>query len=464
MSAAATDGPPSTATRWFSLRRRLLAMLLGGVTAGWLAIMAFSYLDSHHEIDELFDAQLAQAAQTLLALAGEYDDDDDIAELASDGHKYQKKFIFQLWDAHGRLLLRSRHAPTAPLTETDGFSESIAGDGHAWRLYSQWDAQRQLRVQVGEDHHVREELAWLIAGRLLVPGTIGLLLLGTWIWFATRHALTPLDEIATQLAERAPDRLGPVTPTRAPEEIRAMLDALNGLFGRVDRAMENERRFTADAAHELRTPLAALTAQAQVALRAQNAAERDHAIRQVEAGARRASHLVEQLLTLARLDPAAAPAFAAVPLDVLATEICADHAPAALAKQITLELDAPERVLVVGQDAMLRVLLRNLVDNAIRYTPSGGKVGVGVTARKDAVILSIADDGPGIPLAEREKALHRFHRLAGQDIEGSGLGLSIVVRVTELHGARLELDDREDGHPGLVVRVIFNHPPDSPAA
>lgn len=243
-----------------------------------------------------------------------------------------------------------------------------------------------------------------------------------------------------------------------------MLDALNGLFGRVDRAMENERRFTADAAHELRTPLAALTAQAQVALRAQNAAERDHAIRQVEAGARRASHLVEQLLTLARLDPAAAPAFAAVPLDVLATEICADHAPAALAKQITLELDAPERVLVVGQDAMLRVLLRNLVDNAIRYTPSGGKVGVGVTAQKDAVILSIADDGPGIPAPEREKALHRFHRLAGQDIEGSGLGLSIVARIVELHGARLELGDREDGHPGLVVRVILNHPPDSPAA
>ncbi len=428
-------------------------MLLGGVSAGWLAIMAFSYLDSHHEIDELFDAQLAQAAQTLLALASEYDDDDDIAELAGDGHKYQKKFIFQLWDAHGRLLLRSRHAPTAPLTETDGFSDAISGDGHAWRLYSQWDAERQLRVQVGEDHHVREELAWHIAGRLLVPGAIGLLLLGAWIWFATRRALAPLEEIAAQLAERAPDRLGPVTPTRAPEEIRTLLDALNGLFGRVGLAMENERRFTADAAHELRTPLAALTTQAQVALRAQDAAERDHAIRQVEAGTRRATHLVEQLLTLARLDPAAVPAFAAVSLDALATEVCADHGPAALAKQVTLELDAPAPVLVAGQDAMLRVLLRNLVDNAVRYTPAGGKVGVGVTVRGHGVILSVADDGPGIPAAERANVLHRFHRLAGQNVEGSGLGLSIVARIAELHGARLEL---ADAAPGLIVRVIFN--------
>ena len=449
------SGATVAATRWFSLRRHLLVMLLGGLTAGWLAMMAFSYRDAHHEIDELFDAQLAQAAQTLLALASEYDDDDDVAELAADGHKYQKKFIFQLWDAHGHLLLRSRHAPTEPLTDADGFSDALRTDGRVWRYYSQWDRERQLRVQVGENHHVREELAWYIAGRLLVPGAFGLLLLGVWIWFATRRGLAPLDEIAAQLAERAPDRLGPLTPSRAPQEIHTLLDALNGLFARVDRVLENERRFTADAAHELRTPLAALTVQAQVALRARHAAERDQAIRQIETGARRASHLVEQLLTLARLDPAAVPAFGAVPLGTLAAETCADHGMAALAKQVALELDAPEDLVVAGQDGMLRVLLRNLVDNAVRYTPPGGKVGVGVTARENAVILSVVDDGPGIPVPEREKVLHRFHRLAGQDVEGSGLGLSIVARIVELHGARLELDDREDGHPGLVVRVIF---------
>ena len=440
------------ATRWFSLRRRLLAMLLGGLTAGWLTTMAFSYRDAHHEIDELFDAQLAQAAQTLLALASEYDDDDDIAELEADGHKYQKKFIFQLWDKHGHLLLRSRHAPTGPLTATDGFSDAPQVDGRVWRYYSQWDRERQLRVQVGEDHHVREELAWHIAGRLLVPGAVGLLLLGAWIWYATRRGLAPLDEVAAQLADRAPDRLGPLAPAQAPEEIRPLLAALNGLFARVDRALENERRFTADAAHELRTPLAALTTQAQVALRAQDAAERDHAIRQIEVGSRRASHLVEQLLTLARLDPAAAPAFDVVPLGALAAEVCADHGPAALARQVALELDAPQEIAVTGQADMLRILLRNLVDNAVRYTPPGGKVGVGVTAREEGVILSVADDGPGIPAAERENVLRRFHRLAGQDIEGSGLGLSIVARIADLHGARLELGDRA---PGLIVRVTF---------
>jgi two-component system sensor histidine kinase QseC len=422
------SGATVVATRWFSLRRHLLVMLLGGLTAGWLATMTFSYRDAHHEIDELFDAQLAQAAQTLLALASEYDDDDDVAELAADGHKYQKKLIFQLWDAHGHLLLRSRHAPTEPLTETDGFSDSLRADGRVWRYYSQWDRQRQLRVQVGEDHHMREELAWHIAGRLLVPGAFGLLLLG------------------------APERLGPLVPAQAPEEIRPLLAALNDLFARVDRTLENERRFTADAAHELRTPLAALTMQAQVALRAHDAAERDHAIRQIEVGSRRASHLVEQLLTLARLDPAAAPVFGPVPLDTLAAEVCADHGPAALAGNIALELDATKDTVVSGQANMLRILLRNLVDNAIRYTPPGGKVGVGVTAHGDAVILSVADSGPGIPAAERENVLRRFHRLAGQDIEGSGLGLSIVARIAELHGARLELGD---ARPGLVVRVTL---------
>lgn len=445
----------ATTTRWFSLRRRLLAMLLGGLTAGWLAMMAFSYRDAHHEIDELFDAQLVQVAQTLLALASEYDDDDDVAELGTDGHKYQKKFIFQIWDDHGHLLLRSRHAPTDPLTDADGFFDAPRKDGRIWRYYSQWDRQGKLRVQVGENHHVREELAWYIAGRLLVPGAFGLLLLGAWIWFATRRGLAPLDEIARQLADRAPDRLGPLNPAQAPQEIHTLLDALNGLFARVEQALENERRFTADAAHELRTPLAALTVQAQVALRAQNAVERDQAIRQIEIGTRRASHLVEQLLTLARLDPMALPAFDAVSLAALAAEACADHGAVALAKNVTLELDASGEAAVAGQSGMLRVLLRNLIDNAVRYTPAGGKVGVGVTARDGAVILSVSDDGPGIPAAERENVLHRFHRLAGQDVEGSGLGLSIVARIAEMHGARLEL---ADASPGLIVRVIFKAP------
>lgn len=305
------------------------------------------------------------------------------------------------------------------------------------------------------DAKVREELAEHLLTTMLTPLLFGLPLLGGWLWLATWRGLKPLDEVAEELTRRAPERLDPVTPVAAPREVRPLLDALNALFARVDRAMQNERAFTADAAHELRTPLAAICAQAQVAARARDAAERDHALAQLSASARRASHLVEQLLTLARLDPASPPMMSDVRLDRLAAEVCADHGATALEKNITLELDAPQPVSIEGNEAMLRILLRNLIDNAVRYTPAGGKVEVGVTAHSGEVRLVVTDSGPGIPADKRAEALRRLHRLAGQEIEGSGLGLSIVARIAELHDARLELTDGI-GQPGLTVQVTFS--------
>ena len=441
-------------THWFSLRRRLFALLLGGVTAGWLITMVFSYFDAHHEIDELFDAQLAQAAQTLLAFAGEYDDDDDVVELTGNGHPYQKKLVFQLWDEEGRLLLRSRDAPTHRLTDAEGYSERVDTQGHRWLYYSQWDAQRQLRVEVGENHAVREELSRYIAMRLLAPAVLGLPLLGLWVWFAIRRGLAPIAVVTDQVARRAPERLDALAPDSAPEEIRPLLDALNELLARVDRALANERRFTADAAHELRTPLAALAAQSQVARRARDAEEREHALAQIDTGSQRAGRLVGQLLTLARLDPGSRPTMQAVSLDALAAEECAALGQIALERHITLELDAPRAVSMAGIADLLRVLLRNLIDNALRYTPAGGRVVVAVGQVDDGVSVVVSDNGPGIPKGERDNVLLRFHRLAGQDVEGSGLGLSIVARIAELHEARLMLEDGPAG-TGLSVRVFF---------
>jgi signal transduction histidine kinase len=354
----------SPATHWFSLRRRLLAWLLAGVTVGWLGAMAYAYIEARHEIREF---------------------------LEEDHHR--------------------------------------------------------------DDEYLRKELSEHFLEALLRPLLFGLPLLGGWIWFATWRGLKPLDEVAAELGKRAPDHLDPLAPAAAPHEIRPLLEALNALFGRVGQTLDNERRFTADAAHELRTPLAAITAQAQVAVRARDAAERDHALAQLTTSARRASHLIEQLLTLARLDPAADLPISELRLDLLAAEICADHGAAVLEKNIALELDAPVPVVMTGNDAMLRVLLRNLVDNAVRYTPTDGKVGVGVTALHGEVLLTVSDSGPGIPAEQRDNALRRLHRLAGQDIEGSGLGLSIVARIAELHGARLVL---EDNTPGLRVSLTCN--------
>ncbi|MGB2903376.1 MAG: histidine kinase dimerization/phospho-acceptor domain-containing protein, partial [Candidatus Dechloromonas phosphoritropha] len=287
-------------TAWFSLRRRLLGLLLGGVAAAWLVTMVFSYIDAHHQVDKLFDAQLAQAAQTLLALAS-HDEGDDIDDLGDAGHKNQRRLRFQIWRADGKLLMRSKNAPKTALTATDGFSETRDRKDR-WRHYSQWNDDHSLQVQVSENHHIRDELIAHIAWRLLFPALFGLPLIGLWVWVATRQGLSSLDGIARQIASRAPQQLQPLTPATAPEEIRTILEALNGLFQRVETALETERRFTADAAHELRTPLSALQAQVQVALRARDSSERDCSLAQLQSGLTRASHLIDQMLQLARLD------------------------------------------------------------------------------------------------------------------------------------------------------------------
>lgn len=442
-------------TVWFSLRRRLLGLLLGGVAAAWLVTMVFSYIDAHHEVDELFDAQLAQAGQTLLGLASkdkDKDKDDAIEDLGEVTHKYQRRLRFQIWGADGKLLMRSKNAPKTPLTAANGFSEGRDDDGH-WRHFSQWNEAHNLQVQVSENHHIRDELIGHIAWRLLLPALFGLPLIGFWVWLATRQGLSSLDGIAQQIASRAPQQLQPVQPASAPEEIRTMLEALNGLFQRVETALEAERRFTADAAHELRTPLAALQAQLQVARRARDDDERDRSLEQLQNGLSRASHLVDQMLQLARLDPESGlPDPRPVDLGELAEAVCADLGPQILAKNLDFELQASKGCTVIGHADWLRVLIRNLVDNAIRYTPEDGQVRVGVANSAGQNRLMVSDSGPGIRPEERDIVLRRFHRLNQDCQPGSGLGLAIVARIAELHGARLELADAEAG-PGLRVTV-----------
>ena len=440
-------------TAWFSLRRRLLGLLLGGVAAAWLVTMVFSYIDAHHEVDELFDAQLAQAAQTLLALAS-HDEGEYIEDLGDVAHKYQRRLRFQIWRADGKLLMRSNNAPETPLTVANGFSEA-SGDGEHWRYFSQWNEERNLQVQVSENHHIRDDLIGHIAWRLLLPALFGLPLIGFWVWLATRHGLSSLDGIARQIASRAPQQLQPVIPATAPEEIRTMLEALNGLFQRVDTALETERRFTADAAHELRTPLAALQTQLQVALRARDDKERDRSLGQLQSGLSRASHLIDQMLQLARLDPESGlPDPQAVDLAQLAESVCADLGPQILTRNIDFELHADQLCSVLGQAEWLRVLIRNLVDNAIRYTPENGRVRVTIRQNAGSVEIYVSDSGPGIPADQREAVLRRFHRLNQDEQPGSGLGLAIVARIAELHGARLELAEAKPP-PGLSVRVFW---------
>lgn len=303
--------------------------------------------------------------------------------------------------------------------------------------------------------HMREErreLAQEIAEHLLTPMLVALPGLAVVLIFAVGLALRPLRRLADDVGARGPARLTPIDTAGVPRETLPLIERLNTLFAGIERALENERRFTADAAHELRTPLAAIKAQAQVALGAANDVERRHALEQIVAGCDRATRLASQMLTLARLDAGAGRDLQPLAVRALAAEVLADSAGEAVARGCELTL-AEGDAQVRGDAELLRALLRNLVENALRHG-AASQVRVSIIDGSAGPMLAIADDGKGIEPAEREAVLQRFRRGAGADSPGSGLGLSIVQRIAELHGARLELADGIDGR-GVELSLGF---------
>lgn len=450
-----------------SIRRRLLTILLSVITLVWLITMLESYHETQHEAEELFDAQLAQSARTLLAVAGheitELEGIPDVAHIHflpksgddDDAYEYEYKLAYQLWvQPQNKLILRSYMAPEAPLSmQADGYSTATI-DGKPWRIFSLTDEKSGFQIKMGESMEIREELSDEIAERMVVPMLIALPLLALMIFIGIQRGLQPLQRLAQAISRRAPGHLQRVESRDTPSEIEPIINALNQLFERVELSLENERRFTADAAHELRTPLAALKVQAQVAQRSRDDAERGRALSQLSSGIDRTAHLVEQLLTLARLDPQSArERFHPLALRPVAETILADLEPTAGNKRIALQLHCDNSPTILGEENAITIALRNLVDNAIRYTPAGGAVEVTIEEQDEKVLLGVADSGPGIAKEEREKIFNRFYRLAGQEVEGSGLGLSIVQRVVELHGAGIALKDSPLG--GIEIAISF---------
>lgn len=454
-----------------SIRRSLLITLLTATTAVWLVGAAGTYLDARHETEELFDAQLAQSGRVLLAISlheiheerlfGASDSSSRFGEaispeLWSRGHPYEKNLAFQVWIERDFLAVRSSNAPLLPFSRrASGFSD-VDVEGQRWRIFSAQTDDGDIKVQVGERYAVREELADAIVMRTLTPLLLTLPLLALIIWFGVGRSMDPLAQIANDMRRRQPNEFQPIDDAHVPAEAKPLTNALNALLARLKNTFERERRFTADAAHELRTPLAALKTQAEVALQATNEADRHQALRQVVRGVNRATHLVEQLLTLARLDPNGG--FTEVKrldLFILAEDVVGDLVPHALQKDIEISLSGTRGKFVEGSTDALRILLRNLVDNAIRYTPQGGVVEVNVGAAEQGILLSVGDSGSGIPEEERAQVFKRFYRRLGTKASGSGLGLSIVNRVAVLHNVPIELDSSV--HGGLLVRVIFAH-------
>ena len=439
-----------------SLQARLLALVLGLVTLVWLAAAGLTWYDARHELDELLDGHLAQAAALLVVQqAGAHDDDAEVGD-APALHKYAPRVAFQVFH-EGQLIRRSAQAGTAPMSPLDsGFATVRWPDGAQWRVFSTRGAERDIQVHVGERIDARRDILRAVLRSVLLPLAFALPLLALALWWAVRQGLHPLHRLSRLLGQRRPQALEPVVLDELPAEMQPLVAALNELFGRIERLLESERRFTADAAHELRTPLAAIRAQAQVALGAGEDRERQHALHATLAGCDRAAHLVEQLLLLARLDhaPPGLPASPGAPLDLgaLAQQVAAELAPQALAERQALELDAPARCEVRGDPGLWRVLLRNLLDNALRYSPAGARIRLAVRREAAAVVLVVEDSGPGMTPEQIARLGERFFRVLGSERSGSGLGWSIVRRVVQALGAQVELS-RSAALGGLCVTV-----------
>lgn len=460
-----------------SLRKYLLVsimLILSGV--GGIAIWS-SYRASVHEVQELFDAQLSRSARLMLGLAvaeihdGHLDEiqdmimqnklqldslhDKDVNEAHESselGHYYELKLAFQVWDKHGNLILHSGLAKFEPLSQKEhGYSDSTI-DGLPWRVFSMWSYDKEYLVMTGERYDVRLELVEKIIQRLMLPFILLLPVLAWLLWLIVGRGLQPITHIAEDVKNRDLHNLTNIDDDNAPAEIKPLVQAINRLFERVNDSFEKEKRFTSDAAHELRTPLAALKTHAQLARSSCNEEDRVHALMQVEAGVERASHVVEQLLTLARIQPDKMQAhLQSIDLHQLAVDVATELAPQASVKNIDLAVDEVAEITMLGHAGMLRFLLRNLLDNAIRYTPRNGQVVVAFGCGDCCV--SISDSGPGIDEADYEKVFERFYR---GDVEesGCGIGLSIVKQVADMHGAVIKLGRSALG--GLKVSVLFS--------
>lgn len=371
--------------------------------------------------------------------------------------RYEQDFEYQIWNRDGKLLLRSTDAPATLLTERDGFSEMSDSKGKDWRMYSVWSPQGSVRVVVAEAIDRRTSLLRGIALNLVKPMVLGLPVLLLLLWYSIRRGLSPLRALAQEISQRRVASLTPVDPGSSPDEIRPIILALNKLLKRVEDAVEHERSFTANAAHELRTPLAAIRAHLAAARAASGSEERERSLDKVQRSLERGIRLVDQLLTLARLDPEQTiPHTEVLDIGNLLESICAELAPLALQRDQLMELNvAPKLPRISGNAGMLAMLFTNLIDNAIRYTGGGGGVNIDAYRDGDAeVCIEVSDDGPGIPVADRARVFERFTRLEDQSKPGTGLGLAICRRVVELHGAKIDLADGRDGR-GLSVLVRF---------
>jgi two-component system, OmpR family, sensor kinase len=437
-----------------SIRRELLLSLIGAVLiAGSIAALAV-YYKAREEHGELLDYHMRQMA---LAIREEAHERRGVIEAPPFGFDYS----IQISSDDGLRLYYARSRVRLPLATASGYARVDSADG-PWRVYTLHD--RGVSVQIAQPMEVRNRLAAQAALRTMAPFVLAVPLLAVLVWWGVTRGLRPLESLTADVKSRTAESLAPLPDKRVPSEIQPVVLALNDLLARLSRALETQRGFIADAAHALRSPLTALSLQLQLAERAEAPDERAAAFHALREGIDRMTRLVEQLLTLAREEPSGAhEAREAFDLGTLAADVVGLYAPLAEQKEIDLGLAQRDSDLAIdGEREAVKTLLSNVVDNALRYTPEGGRVDVVAARRESELVAEVTDNGPGIPAEDRERVFDRFYRRAGTDVPGSGLGLAIVRSIAERHGARVELDTGPDGR-GLAVRVAFPRSPEKAA-
>jgi signal transduction histidine kinase len=428
-----------------SIRRWLLLALLGLLAVAGALGGVLTYGSARAEVDQLLDEELRQVALSLRDHARL-----DTDRIARSAERPEQRLLVQVDDPRRAQPYRSRDVAPLPPAAGEGFRE-LDHAGQAWRVYALPNEAQQ--IQVAQPTAQRRALALQITLRILAPLLLLLPVAAALLWWIVGRAVRPLDALGTELAQRQPTSLAPLALDGLPQEARPLVGALNDLLARLQAAFEQQRGLTADAAHALRTPLAAVTLQVQLARRAAEGPARDAALDRLEAGIKRASHLVAQLLALARLDPdAARDPTSSLDLALLAQDAAAEVRPLAEGAQLDLEVALPAAAPAQGHEAALRMAVTNLLDNAIRYTPAGGRVSVRLVEEAAGYRLAVSDSGPGLPADERERVFDRFTRGRDAAAPGSGLGLAIVREVARLHGGRAWIEDGPGGR-GLTVSL-----------
>lgn len=438
----------------YSLRGRLLAWISIPVVLAALLAMFSSYYFARHEIEEVYDAQLVHSAKVLLQLTQHEIMQDEGFHLGLENpdlqHRYERKLGFRIW-------VKDDLITQSPSSEAFGNFEAGPGfsnheiDGNEWRFYVFLDPGNKIKIEVSERYDIRYELIVQLMGSLIVPALVFLPVILLIIWIGIRKVLKPVVEISGDVDRRSSDELSPIEKEAMPQEIAPLITALNRLFERMEQSFRREREFTDHAAHELRTPLAAMKTQTQVLIKkAKNIPEYAEGLENLQSSIDRSTRLVEQLLSLARLQHESLPQEKIDLSDVL--EFCiSEIARRAENKKIVLTTAISKKCYIKAHAGSLNILLSNLLDNALKYTPDGGSVVVSLTSDG---MLEIADTGPGLSDEDKARVFERFVRADKSGQAGSGLGLSITQWIAGAHNVAINLLDNKP--KGLKVRIKWS--------